>query len=113
MLSVVANIGLCFLFVKGFDLMGAAWANAIAAVLLYVLNTVYGQKYYRSISDYSKSIKGTLILLLLLIVPALTLNIWLIISCCVLLDIIAYFVYAEEVKYMLKRSLSVVRNIMR
>jgi O-antigen/teichoic acid export membrane protein len=113
MLSVVTNIGLCFLFVKGFDLMGAAWANAIAAVLLYVLNTVYGQKYYRSISDYTKSIKGTLILLLLLIVPALTLNIWIIILCCVSLDIIAYFVYAEEVKYMLKRSLSFVRNIIR
>lgn len=106
LISVVVNIGLCMMLINGFELKGAAWANAISAILLYGLNTYYGQKYFRTIDNYFKSLCGIIVLILLLVIPSFTMNIWVIIAACFVLDIIAVVIYSKEYRFMLQRIMN-------
>lgn len=102
-ISALVNITLCYILVHYYGLMGAAWASAISAIILYGLNTYWGQHYYRTIKSYWKSFFGVLLLIIELIIPSLTLNIYLIIASCIVLDIIAFYLYREELSFIFNR----------
>ncbi|MDR0185530.1 hypothetical protein ETF27_06295 [Prevotella brunnea] len=101
--SVVLNILLCLLLIPEMGLIGAAIANSFAAVLLYVLNTYYGQKLYRTIFNVKKSIIGTFLLLGILLMPTLFFNIKAIIFLVILIDFTAFFFYKRECYVILER----------
>ncbi|MDO4737701.1 MAG: oligosaccharide flippase family protein [Bacteroidales bacterium] len=101
--SVFANIGLCLLLIKPLGLMGAAIANAVSGIILYSLNTYWGQKYYHSIKSYRKSIVGIILMILILVIPSITLNMIYIVCSVLLLDLITLLAYKKEAYYIIKR----------
>lgn len=107
LLSVIANVGLCFALIPSFGLMGAAVSNAVSAILLYVLNTYYGQKYYKTIIDYKKSICGTIILLLVVAIPSIVHNIWYIMFLVLSIDMLSLVLFHDEFKDLLHRVLTI------
>lgn len=104
-LSVGTNILCCIFLIPIFDLMGAAIANAISALLLYILNTLWGQRYYKTIFNSKKSIFGTFLTVLVLIIPVVFYDIKLIIMAVFIIDTLAILLYRTECNDMLKRLL--------
>lgn len=94
--SVVLNLGLSYLLIDGFGLKGAAFANAISAIILFALSTIYGQKYYSSIKSAQKTTIGVAIIVTILTVPSIIYNIYFIIAAVLLLCILSYFLYKNE-----------------
>ena len=94
--SVVVNVILSLVLIPIMELKGAAIANALSGLVLFAINTYYGQKYYKSIADYKKSAMGLLIILAILTIPAIVYDIKLIILGVVLIDVIAYLFYKNE-----------------
>lgn len=52
LVSVLLNLGLCYLFIPSMGATGAALASAASAVVSLVLRTVVGERYYKAILDY-------------------------------------------------------------
>lgn len=96
--SVLLNVVLCIILIPKFQLMGAAWANVISALFLYVGSTFYGQKYYKTILNMWKSLIGTLILLFIIIVPSFIYDIAQLVIAILIIDIIAFCYYRTEYK---------------
>jgi len=61
--SVAVNILFCYLLIPVLQAPGAAMASAIAALLSVALGTIAGQKYYKSINNYSFMLLSILFLL--------------------------------------------------
>lgn len=99
--AVFVNLGLCYLLIPILGITGAAVANAISAITLFIITAIYGQKFYRSINDYFKTAKGVFLLLLILTIPSLTGNMLLICFLVICLDVMGLVLYREEVKQML------------
>ena len=108
-ISVLINIVGCLVLIPKFGLMGAAVANLLAAIGLYILTTVWGQRYYKSISSTGKSIFGLIILLLLMAFPAIVYDIKWIIAFIFIIDTLSIIVFKESFKHIA----SVVFNIIR
>ena len=96
-LAVIVNIVLCYLLIPKYQLMGAAWASAVSAITLFLANTIYGQKYYKTIANYKKSSIGLLILLAILSLPAVVFDIKMIILGVLIIDVFGYLIYKTEV----------------
>lgn len=102
-IAVVVNVFFCFLLINKFGIKGAAYANAISATTMFLLSTIMGQKYYKTILDPTKSTLGILLLLVILIIPAIFSNIVTIFICVFGIIIFAGFLYRAEIKYLLSR----------
>ena len=107
-LSVAANIFFCVILIPLFELMGAAIANAVSALLLYSLNTFYGQKYYKTITNTNKSIVGVILIILVLIIPVVFFDIRMILLLVLIIDAIAILVYKSESVDMIQRIINIV-----
>lgn len=105
--SVVTNILLCLILIPKLELMGASIANACSAVVLYCLNTFYGQKYYKTINSFRKSLIGTFLILSILIIPTMIYNIWQIIITVLFINFMAIFVFKTECVQLIMRIKSV------
>lgn len=99
-ICVAANIGLCLFLIPKHGLIGVAWSNAISAIVLYIFNTYFGQKYYKTILNLKKSLLGVLAIIILLSVPSITLNMLLIALITIGVDICALFIFHNEAAMM-------------
>lgn len=93
---VIINIGLSFILIKSFGLKGAAAANAVSGVVLFMISSYYGQKHYKSISNIFKTMAGLCILLGILWIPSLTMEMTFIAVSTIVLDFIAVLLYNKE-----------------
>ena len=69
--AIIINIVVSLLLINVIGLLGAAIANAVSGIYLYVSNTLFGQHYYKSIDSKWKSILGTIMIVAILIVPVI------------------------------------------
>lgn len=95
-IAVIVNVVLCIYFTKVWGLIGAAFANALSGVFLYVMSTIYGQKYYKTIDNSFKSIVGTLLLIAVVLSAFVFNDIISIIIMVIIIDVISYIVYKKE-----------------
>jgi len=109
-LAAVTNIGGCYMLIPLFGITGAAYADAISALVLYVTNTLFGQKYYRTIPSVWKSISGVFIILAIMIIPAIWYDIRIIILGIVLLDVFACVLLKNECTYVIKKASQFIKN---
>lgn len=100
-LSVLTNIFFTILLIKPYGLIGVALANAISGIVLYSMNTFFGQKYYKSITHMSKSIIGIIIILLVLIAPVIFYDVLYILLGVAIINIASFYVFRNELKTML------------
>jgi len=99
--SVVFNIIFCLLLIPAFELIGAALANAISAIALFLVSTYFGQKYYKTIFNLKKSIIGFSMLILILLVPSITVNMIYIVISILCINALSIALYRVELKYSL------------
>lgn len=101
--AAVTNILGCFVFIRLFGLIGAAYADAFAAIILYIANTYFGQKYYKSIKNVFRSIVGVIIIILLLVMPSCFVNMSSIIIFTLVVDIFSFVFFRKECKFILQQ----------
>ena len=63
-ISTATNIILCFVLIKKYGLDGIAFASMISAIVQMILMTYFGQKYYRSINNISRTLFHIFVLIL-------------------------------------------------
>lgn len=97
--SVLVNVILCILFIPVLGLKGAALANAISGIVLFVANTYWGQKYYHTIRSYWRSTLGAILILMIAIIPALFMNIYIICIINIFVVMVAIVLYKNQVFY--------------
>lgn len=102
LVSVMINVVLCYFLIPLFGLKGAAYANATSAVFLFIISTIFGQKYYFSITNSKKSIIGIIIILMILIIPSIFSSIVPILIFTFFINILAIIIYNVEAKNILK-----------
>lgn len=98
--AAVTNIVGCYLLIPIVGVIGAAYADAGAALVLYVANTFWGQKYYRTIKNWSKSVLGIIIILSLMMMPVLIFDIKIIVCVILSLNILTFIIYKKEYKFL-------------
>lgn len=57
LVSLLFNCALCYFFTQYWGLTGAVISSAVSGVLLFALNTFWGQKYYRSVDSILRQIQ--------------------------------------------------------
>lgn len=72
LVSVFSNLIMSLLLTPLFGLKGAAAASMISGVVLYILRTVTGQMFYRSISDLRMTVIDVTAIVAISLIPALT-----------------------------------------
>ena len=102
-ISAGSNVLFCVLLIPILGLHGAAIANAIAGVILFLLNTICGQKYYKSIINRKKSVVGVIAIILVLTIPAITKTLPIIIFSTLTIDAIVVVIYNKEVIIAVKK----------
>ena len=53
--TAAINVGLCICLVPVMGISGAAVASALAGIIMFILQTVFGQKYYKSVENLFKT----------------------------------------------------------
>ena len=104
LISVVVNLVGCFFLTSRFGIKGAAYADAIAAIVLYVIISFFGQRYYRSINKAGKSMFVTFLILVVMLAPSITENLLYIVLVSTVAICIAVLVMFKEFKTMVKHT---------
>ena len=110
--SVAVNFLFCYLLIPVFQAAGAAFASAIAALLSVAMNTIAGQRYYKSINNYSFMILSILFLLSSAAVSYVFTD-ELVIKYGLLVAIlgVALLFYRKEIRSLLRLALDIFRSI--
>ena len=102
-ISVFINLSLSYIWVRKYGLKGVAYANAISGIFLYLSNTYFGQKYFKSIISISKSFLGLISIIAILSIPAFNNNINQIIIYVLMIDVITMIGYSNELAIICKK----------
>lgn len=96
-IAALVNIGVSITLIQYVGLIGAAIANAIAALVLYFGLTIFGQYYYKTITSLIKSILNTVLLVLLVVTPCLFMASYISMLLVLLLLLIFVFINRAEI----------------
>lgn len=110
MVSVVINLMGCFFLTSYWGLIGAAYAEAIAGIVLYIIMTCYGQKFYRTIKNPTRSVIMTVLILGVMVYPSLTTNIFNIVIVTILFNVVAVIIMQKQIFILLKILSSGIKN---
>lgn len=113
LVSALSNIVGCIVLIPLFGIMGASYANAISAIILYTANTIYGQKYYRTINDPMKSVTATGLIILLMFIPSIFNKMVIIIGLTLFLDLLVYILFKTECHFLIVKSRQYLQAIFR
>jgi len=62
--SVIVNIFLCYILMPKLGVIGAAISAAISGIIMLIIKTFIGERYYKCVSNYYKTFSAILILVL-------------------------------------------------
>lgn len=109
-ISVGLNLVGCYFMTRKYGLIGAAFAEAVSGIVLYILTTIYGQKYYRTIKSPVKSISVTILIVAIMVFPSLCTNITYVILVTLLLDVVVAVIMKKEIGILLNRLIEIIRK---
>ena len=110
-ISVVVNLAGGYLLIRCFGIKGAAYANAISAIVLYAIISYYGQKFYKSIKSVVRSVAMIILILMVMIVPSITENLLVIFMTVFATGIIAIIIMKEQFFFMIKRTFLYIKTL--
>lgn len=61
--SLIVNITGCYFLIPGFGSLGAAVASALAGLVYLAIRSVLGERYYKCVSSYKRSVLAILLML--------------------------------------------------
>lgn len=110
--GIVTNLGLCIVLIPALGMVGAGVAVAMAAMVSLVVKTIIGERYYRSISSYGKSVSALGCLLAAAVWDSLLSGKNFLAWACGLLVLLAALVilYRREVKYCVAVGKRIIRR---
>ena len=96
--SVLLNLGTIWLLIPSWGLLGASLGSAVSGLILFTVQSYYGQKYYRSIDHVGRTV-FTIFSVVILAVGNLLLNnsFWALTALSLTGFLFAGFVYRKEI----------------
>lgn len=107
--SFVINIGLGILLVQKWGIVGMAWANIVSAIFTYILTTLIGQKYFKSIPNSAETFVISVFIILLSIITMYITNDLYLIFICLFCVISASIIYRD----LMIKGLIILKNIIK
>lgn len=112
--SAVINIVMCYLLVPIYGAAGAAVAVATSAIVMLVVKTYIGEKYYKCIDNYSKSVSAPLIFVIVAICNYVYSNQPTMRYTSTLIGIVLLCIlFKSELIYLLKQGKGILNNILK
>lgn len=97
-LAIVLNLVLSFFLIQTAGVIGAAIANAVSSMVQFFLNSFFGQRYYSTIEKKTKSIVGIVLLIVILVLPALFSDMFVLLLAVLFVDFLAAGIFIHEIK---------------
>ncbi len=110
-ISISSNLIICILMTRIWGLKGAALASCISGVVLFALNTYWGQKYYISVKNIKKTVLWVVLILGIAFSVTLISNYIILYSVLLLLAFLASALYRQEVKIVLAAVIDIIKLI--
>lgn len=101
-IMIITNFVLSLLLIPYLGMTGVALSGAISSVILYCLNTYFGQKYYKTIRDNNKSRLMILNILLIGMINTFVSNQILIVFFMLVDLLLVFYVFRKETKYLIR-----------
>lgn len=100
-LYCVADIALSYLFAARGGIMAIAYIGLITFFIYFVMDTIFGQKYYKTIADTGKFIWSVAAILAIALIPAIiSKNLFITLSTIAIL-LISMFIFRNELIFMI------------
>jgi len=97
-IGVTVNLGACILLIHLWGLKGAALASCISAIIIFSLNTYFGQKYYISVESIKKTILGVVLIILMALATILISSTQFLIPFVILIVLMGAVLFSREVR---------------
>ncbi len=112
--NTAVNLLLCLWLLPYLGVVGAAIAAAVSAVVMLVVKTILGERYYKCITSYSKTFSAVLLIALAAVCNWLFFSIvWLKYICFVVLLALLVWIFRNEAAYLFRFAVSLLRDIFR
>jgi len=110
-ISTLINIALCFILLPIIGITGAAIAAASSAVVMLIIRSIFGERYYRCVSNYFKTGAAVLIVIIAAVCSLIFTEIILIRYCSLILLCIATLIlYKKETIYLYSVAKSLIKG---
>lgn len=114
LVSVSVNIVVCMLTLPHLGMLGAAIASAVSALILLMLRTYFGEKYYKSITNYRPMLFAlSLIIMMATINVVLYDHLLIKYTCFVILMLLLILLYKTESHYLKEFTFNVYEEVIR
>lgn len=110
--TMTINCGLAYALIGEYGLKGVAFASAISGALYFILTTLFGQRFYRTIRSWSTSIIGFIVLVFLMLLSGIATDNIISIGTLIILSV-AIIVYRKSLLMMWNVSIGYLKVIMR
>ena len=115
-ITFTANVGvnflLCFLLLPRIGVTGAAIASCVSAIVMLVIKTILGERYYSCITSYPKTFSAIAILVAAAVVNWLVANVLLKYALVAALFILLFVIYRKEAKYLFSFGIRLIRDFL-
>ena len=110
-ITIVLNIALCYIFIPFLGTAGAATAAAIVAIVMLIVRTVIGERYYKSIENYSYAIKCVGITLSAALINYIFFDYNIIKNILIIfILILSLFIFRNEIKFLLSTAKEIISH---
>ncbi len=111
-ISVFANILICMLALPHLGVLGAAIASAVSALIMLMLRTYFGEKYYKSIEGYRPMLIALTLISIMAIMNVIFYNYLLIkYVCFIILILLLILLYKAEYYYLKQFTFNVFNEL--
>ena len=98
-ITLAINVGGGLLFVKKYGMTGVAFANFLSAIICFSATSIVGQKLYKSITYWRKTLIGIILLLVEGLVPVFIESDWELIIWMAVIMLLSTILYKDIIEY--------------
>lgn len=114
LVTVSVNIIVCMLTLPHLGVLGAAIASAVSALIMLMLRTNFGEKYYKSIKSYRPMMLALSLIIMMAIINVVFYDYLLIkYTCFVILILLLMLLYKTEFYYLKGFTFNVAKEVIR
>ena len=112
MVTMVVNTALCFLLIPKYGLEGCALSIVTSDFVMVILRSYFGQKYYKSVDSFSRTIISLIVLLAVALLN-MRANPIIVYSVCVISIIIESVMYRNELRRMFDIGMTLIAELLK
>lgn len=108
--AIVVNFGLSMLLMPSLGLPGAAISVAISALTMFVIKTVIGERYFKTITNYVKTFSAPILFMLAAMINLVIVNEWIRTAVIFAVFCLVSFIYKNEILIIFKVAKELIQN---